>query len=269
ADLAVGDKVAVNPSRPCGQCSFCQKGMRNQCLDMRFNGSAMRFPHVQGLFRKEVTVPADLAIKLSPGADMALAAMSEPLAVCLNAVGKAGDLSGKRVLVSGSGPIGCLTMVAAANAGATEIIAADIASSPLEIAAQCGATQTIDLLKNADALAALRHDKGQIDVVFECSGAGPALQTACEVVAPRGLIVTVGLGTDISLPLSLVVTKEIRMQGSFRFDEEFALAARLIDEGKVDLRPLLTRVFPMADANAAFEFASDKSKAMKVQLDFS
>jgi L-idonate 5-dehydrogenase len=268
AGLAAGDRVAVNPSRPCGTCAFCRKGMRNQCLDMRFNGSAMRFPHEQGLFRESVTVPAAQAVRLAPDADLALAAMSEPFAVCLSAVAKAGSLIGRRVLVSGCGPIGCLTIVAAAHAGASEIVATDIAVAPLALAARAGATATVNLPEDAGALDRYREGKGRIDVAFECSGAGAALQAACELVSPRGQVVTVGLGTDVPLPLSLVVTKELNLHGSFRFDEEFATAADLIDRGRVDLRPLLTDIYPAEEAQAAFERASDKTRAMKVQLQF-
>ncbi|WP_068115622.1 L-idonate 5-dehydrogenase [Tropicimonas marinistellae] len=266
--LAVGDKVAICPSRPCGDCEYCKRDMRHECLDMRFNGSAMRMPHEQGLFRAEVTVPAELAVRVSPETDLALAALCEPFSVCLHAVNQAGALLGKRVLISGSGPIGCLTIAAAKLAGASEIIVTDIAPEPLKIAAAMGATRCIDLSSEAEALAPLRENKGRVDCVFECSGAAPALQTACEVVRPGGQIVTVGLGSEPTLPLSLVVTKEIRILGSFRFDHEFEVAADLIDRGRVDLAPVLTGCFPMEDAVAAFDFASDKAKAMKVQLRF-
>jgi L-idonate 5-dehydrogenase len=138
----------------------------------------------------------------------------------------------------------------------------------LSIAAEVGATRTVDLSRNADALDPYRERKGRIDVAFECSGAGAAVRTVCELVRPRGCIITVGLGPDVPLPLSLVVTKEIKLAGSFRFDAEFAVAADLIDRGQINVRPLLTGVFPFADAVAAFEAASDKTGAMKVQLQF-
>ncbi|MFV0333121.1 MAG: L-idonate 5-dehydrogenase [Tropicimonas sp.] len=266
--LSVGDKVALNPSRPCGECEYCRRDMRNQCLDMRFNGSAMRMPHEQGLFRAEVTLPAGQAVRLSPETDLALAALCEPFAVCLHAVGQGGALLGRRVLISGSGPIGCLAVAAARLAGAAEIVVTDIAAPPLRIAAAMGATRCIDLSAEAAALEVEKTGKGRIDVVFECSGAAPALRTACEVVRPGGQVITVGLGSEPQFPLSLVVSKEIRLAGSFRFDHEFALAADLIDRGRVDLSPVLTGVFPMEDAIAAFDFASDKAKAMKVQLRF-
>lgn len=265
-ELTAGDKVAINPSMPCGTCAFCQAGMRNQCSDMRFNGSAMRFPHQQGLFRQGVTLPAAQVIRLNPHADLGAAACAEPFAVCLHAVRQAGELGGQRVLVSGCGPIGCLTVLAVAKAGAHDIIATDLADPPLAIAQRLGATRTINLTNaSLDDLAA---DKGRVDVVFECSGSPKALLSAFEVLKPGGLLVVVGLGADVTLPLSLAVTKEIRMIGSFRFDAEFAEAVDLIDRGVVDVSPLITATMPFADAVAAFETASDRSRSMKVQLAF-
>ncbi|MEI4485109.1 L-idonate 5-dehydrogenase [Frigidibacter sp. MR17.14] len=266
--LTEGDLVAVNPSRPCGHCDYCRKGLAHHCLDMRFNGSAMRFPHEQGLFRAAVTLPAAQAVRLPAGTDLALAAMSEPLAVCLHAVAGAGSLIGRRVLVSGCGPIGCLTILAARAAGAEEIIATDIAAPALAGARAVGADTVLDLAGDADALAPYAEAKGQIDVAFECSGAPPAILAALKVLRPQGLLVAVGLGPEVTLPVTALVAREIRMQGSFRFDAEFATAARAIASGRIDVSPLLTRVLPVAEATDAFDLASDKSRAMKVQIAF-
>ncbi|MEI4474139.1 L-idonate 5-dehydrogenase [Frigidibacter sp. MR17.24] len=266
--LAEGDLVAVNPSRPCGQCEYCRKGLAQHCLDMRFNGSAMRFPHEQGLFRAAVTLPAAQAVRLPAGTDLALAAMSEPLAVCLHAVAGAGSLVGKRVLVSGCGPIGCLTILAARAAGAEEIIATDIAAPALAGARAVGADTVLDLAAAPDALAPYGEAKGRIDVAFECSGAPPAVLAALTVLRPQGLLVAVGLGPEVTLPVAALVAREIRLQGSFRFDAEFATAARAIAAGRIDVSPLLTRVLPVAEATDAFTLASDKARAMKVQIAF-
>ena len=104
--------------------------------------------------------------------------------------------------------------------------------------------------------------------MVECSGNERALRSGMDVVQPRGTIVQLGLGGDVSLPQNMVVAKELSIVGSFRFHEEFALAVRLIDAGKVDLTPLLTGTFPMEDAMAAFAAANDRRTAMKVQLTF-
>lgn len=265
-----GDKVAVNPSMPCGECRYCRRDMRNQCEDMRFFGSAMRFPHQQGLFRQSITLPAIQLVKLRPDTDLSLAACAEPLAVALNAIRKAGSLLGKRVLVSGCGPIGCLMVMSAIRAGAHEVIGTDLSTQSLQVATQFGAMQTLDMTNPVDieTFNSLKNGKGNIDILFECSGSAQALESAFEVVRPQGMIITVGMGGNVNLPLGLAVTKEICMQGSFRFDSDFELAADLIDRGLVDVSPLVSRVIPMVDAVAAFQLASDRSQAMKVQIDF-
>ena len=124
-NLAVGDLVAVSPSRPCGQCRYCAEGLRNQCLDMRFYGSAMPFPHIQGAFREVLVADVSQCAK-ADGLTAGEAAMAEPLSVCLHATRRAGDLLGKRVLITGAGPIGALCILAARRAGAAEIVATDL-----------------------------------------------------------------------------------------------------------------------------------------------
>lgn len=266
--FTAGDAVAINPSQACGTCRYCRSAMRNQCENMRFFGSAMRYPHIQGLFRQELTLPAAQLIRLPPDADMRLIACAEPFAVCLHAARQAGMLLGKRVLVSGCGPIGCLTIVAALHAGAREVVATDVSAAPLKIAHQLGATHLHDLAANPDALAADAEGRGSFDVVFECSGSQQAIATAYAVVRPGGRIVTVGLGGDVMIPLGAAVTKEIEVIGTFRFDEEFAWAVDLIAQRTVDIAPLVTSVVPLAEFQAGFDLASDRTKSMKVQIAF-
>lgn len=265
--LKPGQRVAVNPSRPCGHCRYCAEGKQNHCIDMRFYGSAMRFPHVQGGFREVLVCDAAQAVPVGPATSAAQAAFAEPLAVCLHAVNRAGPLLGKRVLVTGAGPIGALTIVAARHAGASEIVATDIADAPLAIAKRIGADVAINA-SNAEALAAYASDKGYFDVMFEASGNGAALRAGFDVVRPRGIIVQIGVGGEVSIPLNVAVAKEFDLRGTFRFHEEFALAVELIDRRLVDVMPLLTATVPLIDARDAFELAGDRSKAMKVQLSF-
>ena len=95
-DFAVGERIAISPSRPCGTCRYCQLGLQNHCLDMRYYGSAMRMPHVQGAFRKELVVDTPQAFRLAEGVSDGEGAMAEPLAVALHAVNRAGPLLGER-----------------------------------------------------------------------------------------------------------------------------------------------------------------------------
>ncbi|MYA89279.1 MAG: alcohol dehydrogenase catalytic domain-containing protein, partial [Boseongicola sp. SB0662_bin_57] len=110
--LRVGQLVAVSPSRPCRGCAYCRESKYNQCLNMRFYGSAMPFPHIQGAFR-EVLVADAAQCAPADGLSAGEAAAAEPLAVCLHAARKAGDILGKRVLVTGCGPIGLLCILVA------------------------------------------------------------------------------------------------------------------------------------------------------------
>jgi L-idonate 5-dehydrogenase len=263
-----GQRVAVNPSRPCGRCRYCQEGKQHHCLDMRFYGSAMRFPHVQGGFRELLVCAEAQAVAVPPAMSAAQAAFAEPFAVCLHAVNRAGPLLGKRVLVTGAGPIGALTVIAARRAGALEIVATDVADAPLAAARKVGADAAINVAA-ADALTRYGIDKGYFDVMFEASGKAQALAAGLAVVRPTGIVVQIGIaGGEMTLPMNVVVAKEIELRGTFRFHEEFALAVALIGGGLVDVMPLLTETVPLSNAREAFELAADRSRAMKVQLAF-
>jgi L-idonate 5-dehydrogenase len=267
--LAVGERIAVSPSRPCGACRFCQLGLQNHCLDMRYFGSAMRMPHVQGAFRKELVIEADQAHRLADGVSDAEGAMAEPLAVALHAVNRAGPLLGRKVLVTGCGPIGAMTVIAARRAGAAHIVATDVVAQPLRKVAKVGADETINVAEQPDALARYAGDKGQFDVLFECSGNAQALRAGFDVLRPRGIVVQLGLsGSELTLPLNTVVAKEFDLRGAFRFHEEFAVAVALINQGLVDLKPLVSATLPYRDAGRAFALAADRTQSMKVLLNF-
>ncbi|OYW08712.1 MAG: L-idonate 5-dehydrogenase, partial [Rhodospirillales bacterium 12-71-4] len=122
AGLAVGDRVAVNPSLPCGTCRYCLAGQAQHCLDMRFYGSAMRMPHVHGGFRQHLVCEARQAVQLPADMDLRRAAFAEPLSVCLHAARQAGPMMGARVLITGAGPIGMLCLLVARHAGARQVV---------------------------------------------------------------------------------------------------------------------------------------------------
>jgi L-idonate 5-dehydrogenase len=266
--FAVGERIAISPSRPCGACRFCQQGLQNHCLDMRYYGSAMRTPHVQGAFRKEIVVDTSQAYRLADGVSDGEGAMAEPLAVAIHAVNRAGPLLGKSVLITGCGPIGALIVVAARRAGATHIVVTDRVAQPLRSARKVGADETINVAEQPDGLARYTADKGSFDVLFEASGNERALRGAFDALRPRGIAVQVGLGGDMNLPINTIVAKEFDLRGAFRFHEEFATAVELINKGLVDLKPLISASLPYRDAGRAFALAADRSQAMKVLLNF-
>ena len=111
-------------------------------------------------------------------------------------------------------------------------------------------------------------DKGSFDVMLECSGNERALRDGLAVMRPRGVVVQLGLGGDVSIPQNLVVAKELEIRGSFRFHAEFALAVQILNQRRLDFAPVITHSFAMTDALAAFKLASDRQRAMKVLIDF-
>lgn len=262
-----GELVAVSPSRPCGSCRFCTEGRHNHCLHMRFYGSAMPTPHIQGAFRQVLNARAEQCIKAT-GLSPAQAAMAEPFAVVLHATRAAGEMLGKRVLITGCGPIGVLAIIAARRAGAVEIVVTDLSENALKHAMRAGADVVINTAESPESLDQYLPDKGYFDVMFECSGAVSALCGGIGVMRPGGVIMQLGLSGDMSLPMMAITAKELQLRGSFRFHTEFATAVELMQGGLVDVKPLVTHTFAIDSANEAFVIANDRSQAMKAQIDF-
>ncbi|MCE9664883.1 L-idonate 5-dehydrogenase [Halomonas sp. M5N1S17] len=265
--LREGQLVAVSPSRPCGTCQYCQEGLHNQCLNMRFYGSAMPFPHIQGAFSEVLVADARQCVP-ADGLTTGEAAMAEPLAVTLHATRRLGSLLGKRVLVTGCGPIGILSILSARRAGAAEIVATDLSDFTLNVARQMGADRIINMADTPDALTGYFADKGYFDVLYECSGAEPAVKAGIQALRPRGLIAQVGLGGDMSLPMMALTAKELELRGSFRFHEEFATGVELMQKGLIDVKPLISQSLPVDQAVQAFELAGDRQQTIKMQLSF-
>ena len=194
--------------------------------------------------------------------------MAEPLAVCLHGTRRAGDLLGKRVLITGAGPIGTLSVLAARAAGAAEIVITDLVDSALEFATKAGADKVINMATNADALTPYTTGKGTFDVLYECSGAAPALAAGISAMRPRGIVVQLGMGGDMTIPMQALTAKELDLRGSFRFHEEFATAVQLMQSGAIDVTPLISHTVQLDDAVKGFELAGDRSQAMKTQIAF-
>lgn len=267
-DLRPGQRVAVNPSLPCGTCPGCRAGRTQLCRRMTFFGSAAVFPHVQGAFQERLVVEARQCHPAPDDLPVGLAAMAEPLAVCLHAVSRAGPLVGRDVLITGGGPIGQLTLLAARHGGASRVTLLDLAAAPLEMARRLGADAALDVQQDADAVQELAADKGQIDVAFEASGSPAGLTTCIEATRPGGRIIQIGMfgPGPAPVPVNRLVGKELDLLGSFRFHDEFAVAVDLIARRKIDVGPLLTAQLPFGERDEAFRLAKDRSVAMKVQL---
>lgn len=264
--LASGTAVAVHPASPCGKCAQCGTHRRNICADTGYLGSAARFPHVQGGFADVLVVRADQVLPLPAGLDLRRAAVAEPAAVAWHAVRQAGDVTGKRVLVTGAGPIGCLVVSALRAAGAAEIVVTDVHSEPLAVAEAVGATTTVRVgSPEAKALEDLAAD-----AAIESSGNPAGFNTCLSAVDRGGLVVGLGLlpPGDSPIAANLIITRELRVTGSFRFDLELAEVLTQLADGNLPVDPVITASMPVERLGDAFELAADPVRSCKVLLDF-
>ncbi|EPS5421193.1 L-idonate 5-dehydrogenase [Klebsiella michiganensis] len=266
--LKVGQTVAINPSCPCNQCEMCLSGKQNMCSSMRFMGSAQFNPHVNGGFSEYVAVKPEQCIAYDSRVPANVMAFSEPLAVAIHAVKMAGQLIGKRVLVIGAGPIGCLILAAAKSAGASDVVACDLSPRCLELAQQMGATAVMDP-RDEKRSAHYQQNRGYFDIVFEASGAPAAIASTVDFTRPTGTIVQVGMGVSpITWPVSAMLVKEINLVGSFRFIDEFTTAVRWLEDGRINPRPLISAEFSPDSIEQALITAADKNISAKVLIRF-
>jgi L-idonate 5-dehydrogenase len=266
--VKVGQRVTVNPARSCGFCQYCKAGRINLCRKIIMLGSASTTPPTDGAFAEFVTVRSDQCHALPDEVDDAIGAMIEPLSVALHAIKRAGVVSGKRVLVTGGGTIGQLVAMTARAFGAVPVAVSDIIAARRDKAIELGAEVALDPLAK-DVRETVRDLTGDgFDLIFEASGAPPALRGAFDLVRPGGTIVQIGtLGTaDIPIPANLLMIREIAYLGSMRYGDTFEEAIRLVAAGRIHLQPFVNSVFALEDSAQALRFAADKSQALKVQL---
>ena len=266
--VQLGQRVAVNPSRPCLHCRYCLSGRSNLCKNVRFYGSAARYPHVQGGFAELFTASEEQCVPIPDFLSYPAAACAEPLAVTLHAVARAGSLLGRRVLITGAGPIGILTVAAVRLAGAAEIVITDLFDEPLAAAERMGATRVVNVKTAAAYLETLIQGGGYFDAAIEASGNIRGLENCIDATQSGGRIVQVGIfpADNAGAPINKLLAKELELFGTFRFHEEFQWAVDALISGRVNVDPILSAQFTFPDAIKAFEFASDRRKAVKVSL---
>jgi L-idonate 5-dehydrogenase len=263
-----GQRVAVNPSRPCLHCGYCLSGQSNLCKNVRFHGSAARFPHVQGGFAELFSTSAKQCVPIPDNLSYPAAACAEPLAVTLHAVARAGSMLGRRVLVTGAGPIGILSVAAVRLAGAAEIVITDLFDEPLAVALHMGATDVVNVKTASAELDRFIQDGGYFDAAIEASGNIRGLENCIDAVRSGGRIVQVGIFSagNPGVPVNKLIAKELELFGTFRFHEEFQWAVDVLASGRVNVDPILSAQFPFPDAVKAFALASDRRQAVKVSL---
>jgi L-idonate 5-dehydrogenase len=218
---------------------------------------------VQGMFQEYFVMGEQQCYPVAGDVTLGELAFAEPLAVALHGVNRGPALLGKSVLITGAGTIGCLTVLAARLAGAKSISVSDVLDRPLSQARAVGADQTLRADREADALAA-----PLFDVCYEVSGSFAALKSCVAAATRGGVIVQVGTLPHEPLPFVVneLMAKELDLRGAFRWGIEFDWAVDYLASRRVDVRPLLSGQFPLADAVKAFAMAKDKTQSTKVQV---
>jgi len=262
-----GDRVAIEPGRTCGQCEFCKTGRYNLCRDVIFLGT----PPVHGAFCEYVAWPANFLFKLPEQMSYEEGAMMEPLAVGMHAARLSSISLGDSVAVLGAGPIGLVSLQAAAAAGATLTVATDLIPSRLQMARQLGATHALDANNDVvDAVMELTEGRG-VDVVIDCVGLAATMDQAISMVRRGGHIQAVGLAQDTidQFPLFDIINKEASLAGTFRYANCYPSAIAATVAGKVDVKSLITHRFPLAEIPEAMAWvAENKHQVIKAVIQF-
>jgi len=264
--LEIGGKAAIHPGLPCGVCPACRAGRENLCGGGIFYGSAARFPHLVGFFRDAIVVAARQVVAVADDSPASLAelAVSEPLAVALHALRRAGSVLGRRVLVTGAGPIGLLAAAAARAGGAQEVAVTDLSPAALERAASFTDGPRVNAAADQGFFAGRQRG---FDIAFEASGSPRALETCIACIVSGGTVVQVGtLPPRTEVPTQEILFREISYLGSQRFTGEFMDAVALIARRRIDVQPLITHSLPLDQAERALVLARDPHASAKVQL---
>ena len=261
---AAGTPVAVHPATPAPGDVRYPEDRPNLSPGCTYLGSAARYPHTDGAFSRYANLPARMLRPLPENLDLRTAALVEPASVAWHAVSRAGDVRGKTALVIGSGPIGALAVAVLKRAGAARIVAVDMHDKPLEIARSVGADAVLKG-DDADAIAAV-----DADVVIESSGSHYGLASAIKGATRGGKVVMVGLLPSGPQPvfISLAITRELELLGSFRFNDEIDDVIAALADGSLFADPVVTHEFDLARGLEAFEVAKNSAESGKVLLNF-
>lgn len=253
----VGVRVAVEPQVPCRRCRPCRTGHPNLCTDVHFLGD----PPVDGALRDYLVVPQEMAHPIPAALSDDAAALHEPLGVAIWATGKGRVAPGRRVLVTGAGPVGLLVVQLCRARGATEVLVTDPNEARLQLAERYGATAHRGGLDGLPA--------PPPDVVVECTGIPEVVADAIRAAGRAADVVLVGMGArDPVLPLAHVQSRELTLHGVFRYAETWPTARDLAVAGTVDLDGLVTHRFGLERTAAAFACVrEDASTVVKAVID--
>lgn len=265
--FSIGDRVAFEPSVPCGTCPYCREGRYNLCSNLRFYGTAAYYPHIDGAFRERIAVPAGNAIRLPDDLDYGEGALLEPLAVAVHAVRRARPVDGANILITGGGAIGQLVAMVARAFGAARITVSD----PLEARRSFASDHSVELVVDplADSLIDIGREEPRDgwEIVFDASGQEGAIADGIGAVRKGGRFIQIGTITrPITLPVNLIMVKELDFLGTFRYANDFPTALYLLAEGKIPAMDVVTSTHSFEETIDAFHVAAS-GKALKVHVE--
>lgn len=265
-NLKPGDRVCMEPGIPDMTSRASREGHYNLDPAVHFWAT----PPIHGCLTSEVVHPASFTFKLPAHVSLAEGAMVEPFAVGMHAATKASIKPGATVVVVGAGPIGIMTALAALAAGAGQVLLSDLFPEKLAIAGRYQGVTPVDI-RNESLAARVAEETGGwgADVIFEASGSPRAFEGIFDLLAPAGTLVLVGMPPDsIRLDVVAAQTKEAHIETIFRYANVYPRAVALLASGKVDLKPLISAVFPFEQGIAAFERAAEGRPAdVKLQIE--
>lgn len=252
--LKVGDRVALEPGKTCGHCEFCKEGKYNLCPDVVFFAT----PPVDGVFQEYVAHEAELCFKLPENVSTLEGALIEPLAVGFHAAIQGDAHLGQKAVVMGAGCIGLVSMMALKARGVSEVIVVDIMDKRLEKAMELGASAVINGTKESveERIKELTKGKGA-DLVIETAGTEITTRQAIHIAKKGSNIVLVGYSKsgEMTLPMSLVLDKELTFKTVFRYRHIYPMAIEAVAAGKVNLKRIVTNVFSLDEAQEAMDYS--------------
>ena len=265
--IKLGDKVTATPQEVCGRCPPCERGQYNACEELKVRGF-----QAPGCAQDFFVTEADKIIMLPDDFQPEQGAFVEPVAVAAHSTGRAGDLAGKNVVVSGAGTIGNFVAQACKCRGAAKVLIADVSDYRLEVANAVGVDATCNVTKEPLADAALRvfGERG-FEVGAEVAGVEASLDALVAGIGKGGTLLIVGVfGDRPAVDMSVVCEHELPANGAKPYPhEDFEQAVKLIAAGEVQPDPLVSQHFAFELFDKAYAFIDDEGdKAMKVMIDF-
>jgi L-iditol 2-dehydrogenase len=260
--LKPGDKVALEPGKTCGHCEFCRSGKYNLCPDVIFFAT----PPIDGVFQEYAAHEADLCFKLPDNVSTMEGALIEPLAVGFHAAITGGAELGQTALVTGSGCIGLVSMLALKARGVSRVFVTDVVQKRLDKAVSLGADAVINGAEKDVLKAASELSGGGVDIVIETSGTEIAAGQGIGALKKGGTLVFVGYSKTgmMNLPMGLALDKELTMKTIFRYRHIYPLAIDAVSRGIVNIKDIVTNIFEFDDIqNAMDKSVHDKANIVK------